>query len=189
VAPRTGEPGAVAPQTRASAAEITLQSEDGSKERHIYFIDHPQLTAGIHPTLLPVSRIEGDQASLARLIVCEAPEAPIEANLVLLSPDVDSDHLTAWIWNKGKGAPTVSQIEAFPATLMIGEEQVTIKQHWAHAHRQIKWQQREDSGIEAKQPALLIESGNHFHAKQFVLIQGKVTPCRPADDMIMLRYQ
>jgi len=37
------------------AVEITIEAKGGSKERHVSFMDHPQLTAGIHSTLLPDS--------------------------------------------------------------------------------------------------------------------------------------
>jgi len=171
------------------AVEITIESKNGSKERHICFIDHPKLTAGIHPTLLPVTRITGDQASLSRLIVCETLKAPVEKSLVLISPDTSGKGLRIWTWIKGQAAPTSKNIVDLPTTLDLDGQKVEIKQHWPHARRQVKWDQREGSSEEEKQPALLIEAGGHIHAKQFVLINGKSTPCKVTNDIIMLRYR
>jgi hypothetical protein len=171
------------------AVEISVEATGGSKERHLCFIDHPRLTAGIHPTLLPVSRISGDLASLAKLRVCETLQAPAEKNLLVISPDTEGTGVTALTWIKGNPAPTSQQIKKFPATLTLGNQTIELKQHWANARRQIKWQQKEDGSDDKKQPALLIESGGHFHAKQFVLIQGKATPCRIMDDIILLKYK
>jgi len=171
------------------AVEVTVEATDGTKERHICFIDHPRLTAGIHPTILPVTRLSGDLASLARLTVCETLKAPVEKSLMIISPDTDGEGLNTWIWGKGEPAPISSHIEKFPATLTIDGQKVEIKQHWTKARRQIKWQQREGTAEEDKQPALLIETGGHFHAKQFVLIRGKSTPCRVMDDILILRYR
>lgn len=171
------------------AVEITIESKNGSTERHICFIDHPKLTAGIHPTLLPVTRITGDQASLSRLIVCESLEAPAEKSLVLISPDTRSKGLRIWTWIKGQATPSAKNIVDLPITLDLDGQNVEIKQHWTHARRQIKWDQREGASEKEKQPALLIEAGGHIHAKQFVLINGKSTPCKVTNDIIMLRYR
>ena len=171
------------------AVELTVESNDGSKERHICFVDHPKLTAGIHPTILPVTRLAGDQASLARITVCPTLKAPVEKSLLLLSPNNEGNGVTAWTWSKGATAPVSQSIKTFPVTLTLGEQKVVLSQHWLNALRQIKWQQREGASEQEKQPALLIESGGHFHAQQFVLIKGKVTPCRVMDDMLILRYR
>lgn len=171
------------------AVAVTVEAPDGTKERHICFIDHPRLTAGIHPTILPVTRLSGDLASLARLTVCETLKAPVEKSLVVLSPDTEGEGVNSWIWIKGEPAPTASHITTFPTTLTLGDQKVEIKQHWTKARRQIKWQQREGAAEEEKQPALLIETGGHFHAKQFVLIRGKSTPCKVMDEILILRYQ
>ena len=176
------------------AVEITIETTGesntgGSKERHVSFIDHPQLTAGIHPTLLPVTRVSGDLASLSRLIVCGALKAPVTKSLLVMSPNTVGEGITTWVWAKGEKAPTSTRIEKFPATLTLGDEKVIVTRHWANAHRQIKWQQREGADEKDKKPALLIETGGHFHAKQFVLIRGEVTPCSVMDEMILLRYR
>ena len=171
------------------ALEVIIQTTDGkTKERHVCFLDHPRLTAGIHPSLLPVTRISGDLASLSRLVVCETAKAPVEKSLITISPDTEGEGITVWTWIKDKPTPETLHITRFPATLTLAGQKVEIKQHWTHARRQIKWQQKENSGKD-KQPALLIESGGHFHAKQFVLIKGKVTPCRISGNMMMLRYK
>jgi hypothetical protein len=171
------------------AVEITIEATGGSKERHVSFIDHPQLTAGIHPTLLPVTRVSGDLASLSRLIVCGGLKAPVTKSLLVMSPNTSGEGITTWLWAKGDKAPTSSRIEKFPATLTLGGEKVIVTRHWAKARRQIKWQQREGADEKDKKPALLIETGGHFHAKQFVLIRGEVTPCSVMDEMILLRYR
>ena len=176
------------------AVEITIETTGesntgGSKERHVSFIDHPQLTAGIHPTLLPVTRVSGDLASLSRLIVCGALKAPVTKSLLVMSPNTVGEGITTWVWAKGEKAPISTRIEKFPATLTLGDEKVIVTRHWANAHRQIKWQQREGAEEKDKKPALLIETGGHFHAKQFVLIRGEVTPCSVMDEMILLRYR
>jgi hypothetical protein len=171
------------------AVEITIEAKDGSKERHVSFIDHPQLTAGIHPTLLPVTRMSGDLASLSRLIVCGSLKAPVTKSLLVMSPNTSGESITTWLWAKGEKAPTSSRIEKFPTTLTLGDEKVIVTRHWAKARRQIKWQQREGADEKDKKPALLIETGGHFHAKQFVLIRGEVTPCSVMDEMILLRYR
>lgn len=171
------------------AVELTLESKEGSKERHICFVDHPKLTAGIHPTILPVTRLAGEQASLARIKVCPVLKAPVEKSLLVLSPNNEGEGLTAWAWSKGAKAPVSQSIDKFPITLALGEHKVEVSQHWRNALRQIKWQQREGASDQKKQPAILIESGGHFHAQQFVLIKGTVTPCRVMEDMVILRYK
>ncbi len=171
------------------AVEATIEAEDGSKERHICFIDHPQLTAGIHPSLLPVSRISGNLSSLARLVVCETAKRPVEKSLLTISPDTNGNALTIWTWLKGKPTPTSQHITRFPTTLTLDKQAVTITRHWTHARREIKWQQKENPSGTNKQPALLIESASHFHSKPIVLIQGKPTPCRISGNMMILRYR
>ena len=171
------------------AIEVTVEATDGSKERHICFIDHPKLTAGIHPTILPVTRVSGDLTSLSRLAVCETLKAPVEKSLLVISPDIKGDGVNVWTWAKGEKAPKTSHIDKFPVTLTFGDQKVEIKQHWANARRQIKWQQREGVKPEDKQPAILIETGGHFHSKQFVLIKGKSTPCKVMEEILILKYK
>jgi len=171
------------------AVEVSVEARDGSQERHICFIDHPQLTTGIHPTILPVTRVSGELASLSRLTVCETLKAPIEKSLLVISPNVDGEGVKVWTWVKGAPAPETKSIETFPTTVSLGDQKVEIKQHWTKARRQIKWQQRKGRKQEDKQPAILIESGGHAHAKQFVLIQGKATPCKVMGEIIILQYK
>ena len=171
------------------AVEVTLQATDGTKERHICFIDHPQLTAGIHPSLLPVTRISGKLASLSRLVVCERTQPPVEKSLLTISPDNQGDALTLSLWVKGKPTPETRHITHLPTTITLDGQHITLARHWTHARRQIKWQQKNTSAGDNKQPALLIESGGHFHAKSFVLIQGESTPCRLSGNMMILRYR
>jgi len=171
------------------AVEVTVEAKDGSRERHICFIDHPQLTTGIHPTILPVTRVSGELASLSRLTVCETLKAPIEKSLLVISPNVEGEGVNVWTWLKGAPAPETKSIDTFPTTVSLGDQKVEIKQHWTKARRQIKWQQRTGRKQEEKQPAILIETGGHAHAKQFVLIKGKATPCKVMGEMIILQYK
>lgn len=171
------------------AVEITVEATNGTKERHICFIDHPKLTAGIHPTILPVTRLSGDLASLSRLSVCNTLKAPVEKSLLVISPNIKGEGVKVWTWVKGEATPHIHQIDTFPTTLTFGEQKIDLKQHWSNARRQIKWQHREGAKEDDKQPALLIETGGHFHSKQFVLIKGKSTPCKVMEEMMILRYK
>jgi len=173
------------------AVQVVIQAKDGSQERHVCFIDHPKLTEGIHPALLPVSRVSGALTSLSRLYVCETLKAPVEKSLLIFSPAVESEEesLSTWTWKKGESAPQFQKIETFPTTLSVGGQKIEITRHWPKARRQIKWQEKTGASEKDRHPALLIETGGHFHAKSFVLIKGKATPVKVMEDMLILRFR
>jgi hypothetical protein len=170
--------------------EVHLTSAQGSEERHLAFLDHPAITKGIHPTILPVSRISGNEASLSRLVVCAKVEPAAESHFVHVSPVLDGGGLTVRVWPKGGGDPQVIAIREFPAELTLGDgKTLTIERHFSHARPHVRWERREAPEDGEAKPALLIEHRTGHHQKlEFVLVRGEVTPCRIGDRHLMLRY-
>jgi len=171
------------------AVQVVIEAKDGSKERHVCFIDHPKLTEGIHPSLLPVSRVSGNLTSLSRLYVCETLKAPAEKSLLLLSPSIDGKMLTVWTWLKGDSTANKQTISQLPTELKLGEQAITLTRHWTKARRQIKWQEKTGAKENERHPALVVETGGHIHRKSAVLVKGQPTPVEIAGDMLILRYR
>ena len=169
--------------------QVVIQAKDGSQERHVCFIDHPKLTEGIHPSLLPVSRVSGSLTSLSRLYVCETLNAPAEKSLLVMSPSTDGKTLNLWTWLKGDSAPKHQSVTQFPFTVTLGEQSIVIKRHWDHARRQMKWQEKTGDSEKERHPAIVIETSGSIHPKQFVLIKNQPTPVEIAGDMLILRYK
>ena len=170
--------------------EVFLTDGKGSEERHITFLDHPELTTGIHPKILPVARISGEATSLSRLVVCRKLEPSVDHQVVQLTPAVDGPGITARIWPKGSAEFKTVTVPQLPAELPLEEGGVLrLKRHHAHARPHLKTERFDQPAEGDAKPALIIEHRLSHHQKsEFVLIRGEVTPCRIGDKHLMLRF-
>lgn len=171
--------------------EVRLSDGRGTTERHLAFLDHPQLTRGIHPTLLPVTRLEGDQASNSRLVACEPVPSSDSRHHVHLTPHIEGEGLTARILGKGSSTLTVTEVDEYPAELSLpGSGALRILRHYSHAHPHLKWVRAEPSAAAAPHPALVVSHrAGHHQLQRFVLREGEITPCRAGGKYLWLRYR
>jgi hypothetical protein len=170
--------------------EIHITDDKGTEERHIAFLDHPEITRGIHPTILPVTRLSGDSASQSRLAVCSPVQPATEKHIVRVSPNTDNDGLTARVWLVGeKGFKTIP-IEKLPADISLTDDRtLRLDRHFTHASAHVKWERRDKPARGEAKPALLIEHrASHYKKNDFVLIRNEVTPCRVDRKHLMLRF-
>ena len=188
-----GEDGAISETPDAHfknrVVEVEIEAKDGSKERHICFVDHPKLTDGIHPQILPVSRISGTLVSLSRLKVCDKLSVPVKHHWLMISPDTNGKGAKVVKWLMGKPSPEVLHIDEFPITIDFNGVKVTLKQHWSHALRQVKQREKKSKSKKAKHPAIFVVAGGPFHGKSFVFVQGRPTPCGIQHGMLIIRYR
>ena len=170
--------------------EVVLTDGKGTEERHLAFLDHPEITKGIHPTILPVARISGEGASQSRLVVCSAVEPPVGHQLVHLTPVVEGPGFTVRVWPKGSMEFETTAVPQLPAELPLTEGGVLhLKRHFTRARSQLKWERFDLPADGEAKPALVIEHrASHHQKSRFVLIRDEVTPCRIGDQHLMLRY-
>ena len=170
--------------------QVHITDGKGTEERHLAFLDHPNLTRGIHPEILPVARLSGDSASQSRLVVCTPVPPATEKHVVQISPDADGSGLTARIWLTGEPSYKTVAITQLPADLPLGDDgTLRVARHFTKAHSEIKWERRDVPQSGDAKPALVIEhQASHHHREAFVLIDGEVTPCRIGPKHLMLRY-
>ena len=170
--------------------EVHLTSDKGSEERHIAFLDHPEITRGIHPTILPVSRIGGDEASNSRLVVCAAMEPAAEQHLVHLSPGPTDQELTVRLWLNGASEFKTITVRELPAEIPLPEGQpLLLKRQFSHANPHVKWERCDPPQDGKSKPAVVIEHrASHHQKSEFVLLLDEVTPCRIKGKHLMLRY-
>ncbi len=175
------------------AVEVVLASVDETTvERHLAFPDHPEITKGIHPALLPVSRLSGEGASQSRLVVCDALDRPGASNALVLCPSSsNSDQLTAFSWDQESKAMSESKNETLPAELELANgKSVRILRHRTHARSVVKWRRCEEADEGEALPALVIgwaESG--VGHKQTVLIHNRSTPFRLRGEFQTFRFR
>ncbi len=164
------------------AVEATLVSNDGATvERHIAFLDHPEITKGIHPALLPVSRLSGESASHSRLVVSDRLDKPGKANSLFLSPTPsDPERLIAFTWDYQSKAISEVAIDQLPAEITLPDRRtVSLRRHLRHARPVVKWRRLEPPTGGDSIPATVIgwaEAGTGHH--QVVLIDNHPTPIR-----------
>lgn len=171
--------------------EVHLTDGKGSEERHITFLDHPDLTKGIHPTILPVSRVSGEGASLSRLVVCDAVEPAPDHEVVQIAPGTAGQGLKVRVWPKGDAEFRTIAVQELPAEIPLAEDRtLRLDRHFTRARPHVKWERREVPEDGGAKPALVIEHRAGHHQKtEFVLIRDEVTPCRIGDKHLMLRYK
>lgn len=170
--------------------EVHITDGKGTEERHIAFLDHPELTRGIHPEILPVTRLSGGNASQSRLVVCTPVQPATEKHIVQLSPHATGKGLSARVWLVGNTEYTTIAADQLPADLPLADGKVLrLNRHFSKARAEIKWERREAPQEGDAKPALLIEHRASHHQKEaFVLIRDEVTPCRIGQKHLMLRY-
>jgi len=170
--------------------EVHVASDDGSEERHIVFLDHPELTKGIHPTILPVSRVSGEKTSLARLVVCPPMPKSDERHQVWVTPGRGEGESSVQIAGKGEGDRKSVRVTEFPAEIEV-EEGVSVKllRQFTHAKSVVRWEKAEPAEGDDARPALVVEHWEGREATRLVLIEGEITPCRIGGEMVMLRLR
>lgn len=170
--------------------ELHIVAEGDNEERHIVFLDHPELTKGIHPTILPVSRVSGEDASLARLVVCPPMPKAGEQHQVWVTPGVDGEEAGAWIVRKDSGKSEEIRLAGFPAEIAVDDGvSLQLLRHFTHAKAVVRWERSEVPEGEKARPALVLEHWEGREAKRLVLIEGDITPCRIKGEMVMLRFR
>jgi hypothetical protein len=170
--------------------EVHLTDGKGTGERHLAFLDHPEITRGIHPTILPVSRVSGTGASNSRLVVCTPVPPAAERHIVQVSPKAGVPGLTIRVWLAGESDSKSVTIDQLPADLPLADgKSIRLTKHFTKARSAIKWERRKSPQTGDAKPALLVEHRAGHHQKEaFVLVDGEVTPCRIGPKHIMLRY-
>ncbi len=175
------------------AVEVVLASDDGSSvERHIAFIDHPEITKGIHPSILPVSRVSGEGASNSRLVVRDPLDPPGGGNVLVICPDSsDPEKLTAFVWDQESKVVGEVEIDALPTELPLpGGQKIELLRHHGHARSVMKWRRREIPTEGDPLPALVIgwaepDAGH----KQAVLILNRAVPFRLRGEFQTFRFR
>lgn len=178
------------------AIEVTLASNEGTVERHLCFLDHPELTKGIHPALLPATRLKGKSASQSRLTARDPIQLPgNDKNRILLSANDDQiGHLTAFIWDHKNNQFSSQQIDSLPAEVKVGDQTLHILQHRNRARAVVKWQQiKANQKIDPKNKdqissALLVTWLESNHHQKAVLPLGQATPIRIKGQFQTFRY-
>lgn len=170
--------------------EVLITDGKGNTERHLAFLDHPEITRGIHPTILPVTRLEGNSASQSRIAVRTPVQPATEQHIVQITPEASGERITARVWIVGETEFKTIDIEKLPAELALADKQtLTIGRHFTLAQSQVKWERQEIPETGEAKPALVIEhSASHHQKDSFVLIRDEVTPCRINQKHLMLRY-
>jgi hypothetical protein len=170
--------------------EVHLTDGKGTGERHLAFLDHPEITRGIHPTILPVSRVSGTGASNSRLVVCTPVPPAAERHIVQVSPNAGLPGLTIRVWLAGESDSKSVTTDQLPVDLPLTDgKSLHLTRHFSKARSEIKWERRDSPQAGDAKPALLVEHRASHHQKDaFVLIDGEVTPCRIGPKHIMLRY-
>ncbi len=181
------------------AIEIILTSDEGTVERHLCFLDHPELTKGIHPSLLPATRLKGSNASQSRLTARDPIKIQGNSkNRLLLSADgKDPAKLTAFTWDDKNSQFTIIPIASLPAEVKVGEQSISILQHRNHARSVVKWQRisRESKNDESSKEedkitsALLITWLENNHHQKAVLPLDRPTPVRIKGQFQTFRYR
>jgi len=170
--------------------EVHVVTDDGSEERHIVFLDHPELTKGIHPTILPVSRVSGEKTSLARLVVCPPMPRSDEKHQVWVTPGTGEGESSVQIAGKEGGDRKVVRVAEFPAEIEVGEGvSVKLLRQFTHAKSVVRWEKAEPAEGDDARPALVVEHWEGREATRLVLIEGEITPCRIGGEMVMLRFR
>lgn len=171
------------------AIQVNIVSDDGTEERHIAFIDHPELTRGVHPAILPVKRVRGEGASQSRLVVRTPMTASTELSQILVTPVLNSQALEIRILPKGS-VPTVFQVTELPAEITLPDGiLLRLIRHFAHAIPQVKWERRDLPATSEACPALVIEQRSSPHLRnELVLVRDQVTSCRIGEQFLLLRY-
>ena len=176
------------------ALEVTIESsDDGTVERHVCFIDHPKLTKGIHPALLPVTRLAGSSASNSRLAARDPIAIPnASSDRLLLSPSTyESGKLTAFTWERESDKVATHEIGSLPADVKVGSTTLRLLKHYKNASSVLKWHKVEkpaEGGAETT-PALLISWQNGHHPQKTVLPLDRPTPVRIGSEFSILRYR
>ncbi|MCF6313112.1 MAG: hypothetical protein L3J39_11730 [Verrucomicrobiales bacterium] len=185
------------------AIEITLSSTEGTIERHLCFLDHPELTKGIHPELLPATRLKGSSASQSRLTARD----PIKIlgnsknRLMLSSDSKNPKQLNAFTWDDKKQQFKTHALTSLPQTLKIGDQSITVLQHRNHARSVVKWQKvaastansqlakNKDAEDNTVTPALLITWLENNHHQKAVLPLNRATPVLIQGKFQTFRYR
>lgn len=169
--------------------EAHVVADDGSEERHIVFLDHPELTRGIHPTILPVSRVSGEKTSLARLVVCPEMPAASEQHQVWISPGVGEGPSVVRVVRKGGGKEEI-QVDEYPAGIEVAEGvKLQLLRHFTRARSIVRWERADAPSENDATPALVVEHFEQHETKRLVLIEDEITPCRIGGEMVMLRLR
>lgn len=178
------------------AIEVILASKDGTIERHLCFLDHPELTKGIHPELLPATRLAGTGASQSRLTACDPINIQGEStNRLLISPNAsDPEKLTAFTWDSTGGKFNTIKIDSLPAKVKVGDRSISILQHRNHARSVVEWRRinKKTSKADDKQKipsALLITWLENEHHQKAVLPIDRATPIRINGQFQTFRYR
>lgn len=143
------------------AIEILLASGTGTVERHLCFLDHPDLTGGIHPVLLPVARLSGNDASQSRLAARDPIAVPgSDHDRVFLCPDAaDPAGLAVFVWSRDEKKVRETWIDSLPAEIGAGKKTIRLLQHRSHARSVVKWRPAEAVAGEAHRCGAGVVSG------------------------------
>ena len=192
------------------ALAITIRStneEDQTIERHLCFVDHPKLTRGIHPTILPVARLAGTGASQSRLTARDPITIPDAANHRILITSIPSDptRFILHTWNRKTDAVNRVELDSLPAETKVDDTIIRIIDHRDHARSVTKWHRAASSpgkdtdegnsntGLKQEDPvvtqALVLTWIDVHHRKRIVLPLDTPTPARIKGEFKFLRYR
>jgi hypothetical protein len=152
------------------AVELELVAADGSVERHLGFIDRPQLTRGTHPQIAPVYRLHGDSASGA-LLECEAPAS---RDRLLFMREEDA-LVSVWLPRHGK-AQRVRHTGPLPWQIELGEHRLEVLRDVRRARVEVRAIQATPRAGRAPTPAWVIVAEHGGERQQLQLPLGHRVP-------------